>query len=228
MATKKVKSFIEKLNAHVSETHSLEWEGTLEDYIAIVAKDPSIHVNAHSRVLNMIESSGVKRDDEGEVLEYDFFTDDLFGVEESLEELMAYLRAAAAGSEVSRRILLLYGPTSSGKSQLAVLLKRGLEEYSKTDGGKAYCLSESPMFEDPLCAIPNSLRSEFDKEYGIKITGQLSPYMTLLLNEEYNGDFLKLPVKRFFFSEQSRVGIGPLSRPTRKVRTYQSLWALWT
>ena len=223
MATKKVKSFIEKLNAHVSETHSLEWEGTLEDYIAIVAKDPSIHVNAHSRVLNMIESSGVKRDDEGEVLEYDFFTDDLFGVEESLEELMAYLRAAAAGSEVSRRILLLYGPTSSGKSQLAVLLKRGLEEYSKTDGGKAYCLSESPMFEDPLCAIPNSLRSEFDKEYGIKITGQLSPYMTLLLNEEYNGDFLKLPVKRFFFSEQSRVGIGTFVPSDKKSQDVSEL-----
>jgi len=223
MATKKTASFIKKLSAHVSELSTLAWEGTLEDYIEMVIKDPSVHVNAHSRVLNMIENAGVQRDEDGEVVSYDFFEEDLFGVEESLEELMAYLRAAAAGSEVSRRILLLYGPTSSGKSQLAVLLKRGLEEYSKQDAGKAFCLSESPMFEDPLCAIPNALRKDFMKDYGIKIQGELSPYMTLLLNEKYGGDFLKLPVKRFFFSEQSRVGIGTFVPSDKKSQDVSEL-----
>jgi len=223
MATKKVTSFLEKLSAHVNELSSLTWNGTLEDYISIVIKDPSIHVNAHSRVLNMIEASGLKKNDEGDVEEYEFFSDDLFGVDESLEELMAYLRAAAAGSEVSRRILLLYGPTSSGKSQLAVLLKRGLEEYSKTELGKTFCLSDSPMFEDPLCAIPNALRPEFEKEYGIKISGQLSPLMTLVLNEKYDGNFLKLPVKRFFFSEQSRIGIGTFVPSDKKSQDVSEL-----
>ena len=223
MATKKTASFIKKLSAHVSELSTLAWEGTLEDYIEMVIKDPSVHVNAHSRVLNMIENAGVQRDEDGEVVSYDFFEEDLFGVEESLEELMAYLRAAAAGSEVSRRILLLYGPTSSGKSQLAVLLKRGLEEYSKQDAGKVFCLSESPMSEDPLCAIPNALRKDFMKDYGIKIQGELSPYMTLLLNEKYGGDFLKLPVKRFFFSEQSRVGIGTFVPSDKKSQDVSEL-----
>ena len=223
MATKKVTSLIAKLNAHVNELSTLAWSGTLEDYISMVVKDPSMHVNAHSRVLNMIESAGVKKDGEGNVEEYEFFTDDLFGVDESLEELMSYLRAAAAGSEVSRRILLLYGPTSSGKSQLAVLLKRGLEEYSKTELGRTFCLSDSPMFEDPLCAIPNALRPEFEKEYGIKISGQLSPLMTLILEEEYDGNFLKLPVKRFFFSEQSRVGIGTFVPSDKKSQDVSEL-----
>ena len=223
MATKKVTSFIAKLNAHVSELSSLVWNGTLEDYISMVIKDPSVHVNTHSRILNMIESAGVKKDDEGDIEEYEFFTDDLFGVDESLDELMSYLRAAAAGSEVSRRILLLYGPTSSGKSQLAVLLKRGLEEYSKTELGRTFCLSDSPMFEDPLCAIPNALRPEFEKEYGIKISGQLSPLMTLILEEEYEGNFLKLPVKRFFFSEQSRVGIGTFVPSDKKSQDVSEL-----
>ena len=194
MATKKVTNFFEKLNAHVNELSSLAWEGTLEDYISMVIKNPSLHVNTHSRVLNMIESAGLKKSDDGDVEEYEFFTDDLFGVDESLVELMSYLRAAAAGSEVSRRILLLYGPTSSGKSQLAVLLKRGLEEYSKTELGKTFCLSDSPMFEDPLCAVPNALRPEFEKEYGIKISGQLSPLMTLLLAVSYT--HLTLPTNR--------------------------------
>jgi len=223
MATKKATSFFAKLNAHVNELSALAWEGTLEDYISMVIKDPSVHVNAHSRVLNMIEAAGVKKDTDGDVEEYGFFADDLFGVDESIDELMAYLRAAAAGSEVSRRILLLYGPTSSGKSQLAVLLKRGLEEYSRTELGRTFCLSDSPMFEDPLCAIPNALRPEFEKEYGIKISGQLSPLMTLLLEEEYEGDFLKLPVKRFFFSEQSRVGIGTFVPSDKKSQDVSEL-----
>lgn len=223
MTTKKTASFIEKLSKHVGELSLLEWEGTLEDYISMVIEDPSIHTNAHNRVLSMIEASGVKKDEDGETIEYDFFSEDLFGVEDSIDELMAYLRAAAAGSEVSRRILLLYGPTSSGKSQLAVLLKRGLEEFSKTDTGRTYCLSESPMYEDPLCAIPNALRKDFEKEYNIKISGQLSPYMTLTLEEEYDGDFLKLPVKRFFFSEQSRVGIGTFVPSDKKSQDVSEL-----
>jgi serine protein kinase len=223
MATKKVTNFIAKLNAHVSELSSLVWDGTLEDYISMVIKDSSVHVNAHSRVLNMIEAAGVKKDEDGDIEEYEFFTDDLFGVDESIDELMSYLRAAAAGSEVSRRILLLYGPTSSGKSQLAVLLKRGLEEYSRTEKGRTFCLSDSPMFEDPLCAIPNALRPEFEKEYGIKISGQLSPLMTLILEEKYEGDFLKLPVKRFFFSEQSRVGIGTFVPSDKKSQDVSEL-----
>ncbi len=223
MATKKTATFIKKLSNHVSELSALAWEGTLEDYIEMVVKDPSIHTNAHSRVLKMIESAGVERDEDGDVVEYGFFKEDLFGVEDSLEELMSYLRAAAAGSEVSRRILLLYGPTSSGKSQLAVLLKRGLEEFSKTEEGRTYCLSESPMYEDPLCAIPNALRDDFEKEYGIKIQGQLSPLMTLKLKEDYDGDFLKLPVKRFFFSEQSRVGIGTFVPSDKKSQDVSEL-----
>lgn len=223
MTKKKTDSFIAKLSSHVSQVNSLAWEGTLEDYISMVIKDPSLHVNAHSRVLNMIEAGGLVKNEDGDIEEYSFFKDDLFGVEESLEELMSYLRAAAAGSEVSRRILLLYGPTSSGKSQLAVLLKRGLEEYSKTDLGRTYCLSESPMFEDPLCAIPNALRADFEKEYGIKIQGQLSPIMTLTLREKYDGDFLKLPVKRFFFSEQSREGIGTFVPSDKKSQDVSEL-----
>jgi len=223
MPAKKTTSLIKTLSAHVGELNSLSWEGTLEDYIGMVVEEPSLHRSAHSRVLGMIEAAGVKRDDDGNIERYLFFKDDLFGIDDSISELMSYLKAAAAGSEVSRRILLLFGPTSSGKSQLAVLLKRGLEEYSKTEEGRIYCLADSPMFEDPLCAIPNSLRETFLSDYGIKIDGQLSPYMDLVLREKYNGDFLKLPVKRLFFSEQSRVGIGTFVPSDKKSQDVSEL-----
>jgi len=223
MPAKKTMSLIKALSEHVGELNSLAWNGTLEDYIKMVVETPSLHRSAHARVLSMIESAGVERNDDGDVERYLFFENDLFGIEESISELMSYLKAAAAGSEVSRRILLLFGPTSSGKSQLAVLLKRGLEEYSKSDEGRVFCLSDSPMFEDPLCAIPNSLRETFLNDYNIKIDGQLSPYMDLVLKEKYNGDFLKLPVKRLFFSEQSRVGIGTFVPSDKKSQDVSEL-----
>src|SRR6478672_3511264 len=84
--------------------------------------------------------------------------------------------AAAAGSDVGRRLLLLLGPPSGGKSTLAILLKRGLEEYSRTDEGAIYAIKGSPMRENPLNLIPTSLRAEFRERYGVHIQGELSPW----------------------------------------------------
>jgi len=223
MPNKTTTKLFESLSEHVNQSNLLQWEGTLRDYIELVISDSSIHLNAHSRVLRMIESAGVVRDEDGDIEEYSFFTEDLFGIDDSINEIMAYLKAAAAGSEVSRRILLLYGPTSSGKSQLAILLKRGLESFSKSEEGRAFALKDSPMYEDPLVAIPEELRKRFLDDYGIKIEGQLSPYMNLILQEEYDDDFLKLPVKRLFFSEQSRVGIGTFVPSDKKSQDISEL-----
>lgn len=223
MPQSKKTNLLKLLENHVDETSSLSWSGTLADYINLVMENPEIHMSSHTRVLKMIESHGVERDDDNVITKYNFFDEDLFGIDESLAEIMSYLKAASAGSEVSRRILLLYGPTSSGKSQLAVSLKRGLEEFSRTDAGQTYCLAESPMYEDPLTAVPESLRQKFLDEYGIKIDGKLSPYMDLVLREEYDGDFLKLPVKRMFFSEQSRIGVGTFVPSDKKSQDVSEL-----
>lgn len=223
MPQSKKPNLLKLLENHVDETSSLNWSGTLSDYINMVMEKPEIHMNSHTRVLRMIESHGVERDEGDIIKKYNFFDEDLFGIDESLSEIMSYLKAASAGSEVSRRILLLYGPTSSGKSQLAVLLKRGLEEFSRTDEGQTYCLADSPMYEDPLTAIPESLRQRFFDDYGVKIDGKLSPFMDLVLREEYDGDFLKLPVKRMFFSEQSRVGVGTFVPSDKKSQDVSEL-----
>jgi serine protein kinase len=150
MPKSKKTDLLSLLENHVDETNSLNWSGTLSDYIQLVMDNPEIHMSSHTRVLKMIESHGIERAEDNSVKKYNFFDNDLFGIDESLSEIISYLKAASAGSEVSRRILLLYGPTSSGKSQLAVLLKKGLEAFSRTELGQTYCLEESPMYEDPL------------------------------------------------------------------------------
>jgi serine protein kinase len=216
-------TFLDMIDTHLESRTKQEWSGTLRDYIKMVIENPEIHMGAHARVLKMIESAGVEKDADGKVVSYGFFSKDLFGVQEPIEEIMAYLRAAAAGSEVGRRILLLYGPTSSGKSQLAILLKRGMEQFAKTDEGAIYALSDSPMHEDPLCAIPEDLRSKFLKEYGIKIDGTLSPIMEVILKEKYAGNFMNLPVKRIFYSEKARVGIGTFVPSDKKSQDISEL-----
>ena len=187
----------------------------------MTAHTGSFHLHVHPFERNF--ETRIERDEDDSIKKYNFFDEDLFGIDESLSEIMSYLKAASAGSEVSRRILLLYGPTSSGKSQLAVLLKRGLEEFSRTDEGQTYCLADSPMYEDPLTAVPESLRQRFFDDYGIKIDGKLSPYMDLVLREEYDGDFLKLPVKRMFFSEHSRIGVGTFVPSDKKSQDVSEL-----
>lgn len=211
------------IQEHVKSSQQELWTGTLKDYIELLVRKPYLHMSAHKRVLKMIESAGVERDEDGKIISYKFFENDLFGVEDQIDELMSYLRAAAAGSEVSRRILLLYGPTSSGKSQLAILLKRGLEDFSRTEEGAIFKLAESPMYEDPLTAIPLGLRDVFAREYGLKIQGQLSPYMEYVLQEEYDGDFMRLPVSQYFISERERASIGTFVPSDKKSQDISEL-----
>lgn len=215
--------FMQTLTEFSKKQELKTWEGTLKDYLNLIIENPSLHMNAHARVLRMIESAGIERGPDGEVIKYNFFGDEIFGSENSIEELVSYLRAAAAGSEVGRRILLLYGPTSSGKSQMAILLKKGLEKFSKTDEGAIYCLSDSPMNEDPLIALPHELRGDFYKETGIKIEGELSPIMSVVLKEKYGSNFLDLPVKRYFISEKERKSIGTFVPSDKKSQDISEL-----
>jgi len=218
-----IENLISSIENYEDLENKLKWEGTLKDYLYLLSSNPSLHMNAHKRVLKMIESYGIERDSEGKIISYNFFDNDLFGVSDSIEEIMSYLRAAAAESEVSRRILLLYGPTSSGKSQLAILLKRGLEQFSKTDEGAIFRLADSAMHEDPLTAIPHSLRPEIEQKLGIKIHGELSPLMNVILKEKYNNKFLDLKVERYFFSEKDRNSIGTFVPSDKKSQDISEL-----
>lgn len=194
-------------------TDTEHWEGTVKEYIELVQQRPKLAQLSHARVLDMIESAGIEYDEDDKnkkAPHYKFFENDLFGVDEGIRRVVNYLKSAASGSQVGRRILLLYGPTSSGKSQLATLVKNGLEDWTRTADGAVYALKGSPMHENPLNAVPLGLRKTFREKYGIKIDplARLSPLMQKVLEEEYNGDWMSLPVERIFFSEAARVGIG--------------------
>jgi serine protein kinase len=202
--------FIESLGSYAQTHKARHWKGTFGEFLEeILPQDPTgICRNSHQYIWDMLRwkagnSANGKREPA-----ISLFSSELYGVDDALERVADYFKAASAGSEVGRRLLLLLGPPSGGKSTVVILLKRGLEEYSHTDEGTIYAIEDCPVHESPLHLIPHSLRAEFRENYGVDIAGELCPHNRSRLDEEFDGDFMKMPVERIFLSEAARVGVG--------------------
>lgn len=188
----------------------LVWEGSFVDYLKIVKERPFVTQTAHSRVYNMIMSKGIKEVNGNK--QYGFFSSELFGLDDAIERLVEeYFHSSARRLDVRKRILLLMGPVSGGKSTIVTMLKRGLEQYTRTEEGALYGIKGCPMHEDPLHLLPPDLRPEFEKEFGVKIEGNLCPVCQLKLENEYDNNIENVRVQRILFSEDRRVGIGTFS-----------------
>src|SRR5512145_1522943 len=161
-------SFVEALAAYSRFHRAQHWSGTFGEFLRTVVPGNGRQLarTSHEYLWDMLcwfgrnapapsspatngsEPAGPK----------ELFKRELFGIDEPLSRVVDYFKAAAAGSDVGRRLLLLLGPPSGGKSTLAILLKRGLEEYSRTDEGALYAIKGSPMHESPMNLVPASLR----------------------------------------------------------------------
>ncbi|MCF6410981.1 PrkA family serine protein kinase [Pseudalkalibacillus salsuginis] len=199
-----------KLQEYREEEKRLVWEGTFAEYLEILRERPEVAQSAHSRVYNMIKSHGIEEVNGKK--RYNFFSNQIFGLEDAVERLVEeYFHPSAKRLDVRKRILLLMGPVSGGKSTIVTMLKRGLEAYSKTDEGAVYAIKGCPMHEDPLHLIPQSMRDDFQKQYGIRVEGSLSPLNMMRLEQEYDGRIEDVIIERIFFSEDKRTGIGTFS-----------------
>lgn len=204
-------SFLERLSSYRAEEEALRWRGTFADYLELVRQNPNIARTAHARIYDMIVAAGVETDADGKP-HYKFFEKEIFGLSDTIERLVEeYFHAAARRLDVRKRILLLMGPVSGGKSTIVTLLKRGLEQYSRTPEGALYAIAGCPMHEEPLHLIPNELRPDFEAEFGVKIEGNLCPSCRLRVDEEFGGRIEDVPVERIVLSEERRVGIGTFS-----------------
>jgi serine protein kinase len=204
-------SLTELLEAHRRERERLVWEGTFREYFELVTANPRLAALSHARICDMILAEGMDKIAEGtrdEVTRYNFFSNELFGIEESIGKIVEYFKSAAQRLEVRKRILLLMGPVGGGKSTIVTLLKRGLEDWTRAEGGAVYGIKDCPMHEEPLHLIPLELRPEIEKHYGLYIEGELCPQCRYNLEHVYNGKHEDVLVKRIVFSEKDRIGIG--------------------
>jgi serine protein kinase len=206
----------------------LAWEGSFEEYLDLVRRRPQVTRNAYQRLYDMVLSHGVEEyiDNKKKLVRYKFFRDEhhggkdaIFGLDVPLMRLMNVLKSAAQGYGTERRIILLHGPVGSAKSTIARLLKKGVEEYSRTPEGALYTyfwtlpgpLAElaggqdtfhCPMHDEPLRLIPHEWRAETIKRLGlgnadhkVKIDGEVNPACRMIFKElmrHHQGDFEKV------------------------------------
>ncbi|GMX63592.1 PrkA family serine protein kinase [Paenibacillus elgii] len=203
-------NIFKKIADYRTETERLAWTGTFAEYIELLRQHPHLAMTAHARVYEMIASHGIL--EENGRRKYNFFEKEIFGLDSAIEKLVEeYFHSAARRLDVRKRILLLMGPVSGGKSTIVTMLKRGLEQFSRTDQGAVYAIKGCPMHEEPLHLIPHELRSEVEQEFGVRIEGNLCPSCQIRLRDDYGGHIEDVPVERVLLSEDSRVGIGTFS-----------------
>ena len=199
-----------RLEQHRAEERSIDWQRTFKDYFDLVSAQPELARLSHARVYDVIQASGCEARPNGDRA-YRFFSDELFGIEKPLQQLVDYFASAASRLEVRKRILLLMGPVGGGKSSIVTLLKRGLEAYTRTPDGAAYAIAGCPMHEEPLHLVPEELRAEVLRDHGLYIEGDLCPQCRVNLQDKYAGRVEDVLVERVVFSEKNRVGIGTFS-----------------
>ncbi|HSE41039.1 MAG TPA: serine protein kinase [Acidobacteriota bacterium] len=225
------KRILSSLSDRVDTEHfrKLHWEGTFDEYLTMVTKNARIARTSFQRIYDMIMSHGYEEfyDGKEKLIKYNFFSnpqfsrgDAIYGLERSLMNLVQVFRSAAQRYGPERRVLLLHGPVGSSKSTIVRLLKRGLEDYARTDDGAVYSfgwvISDAeagrnvrpdvrwcPMNEEPLHIIPVELRESFlaginqqrPAEDPLYIEGDLCPSCRFTFKEQmrkYQGDWQKV------------------------------------
>ncbi|MBB3457646.1 serine protein kinase [Rhizobium sp. BK313] len=131
-----------------------------------------------------------------------------FGMEETIERIVAFFRHAAQGLEERKQILYLLGPVGGGKSSLAERLKSLMEVHP------IYVLKAgnelSPVFESPLSLFdPVTMGPMIEERYGIprrRLTGLMSPWCLKRL-EEFEGDISRFRVVRIQPSRLRQIAV---------------------
>jgi serine protein kinase len=238
------KALLESLRSELNlgDYRKKHWEGSFHEYLDIVRERPEVTRTAYQRLYDMVLSHGVEEYYENKEKHHRFkffsdfaakYGDAIYGLDRILMQLVNAFKSAAQGYGTERRVLLLHGPVGSSKSTIARLLKRGLEEYSRTDEGMLFSFSwkadggawlKDPMHGDPLQLVPlelrptvlGSLQEGKNSRYPVQIKGDLCPYSRYMFNErlqKYDGDIIEMldneiKVFRMILSEQDRIGIG--------------------
>jgi len=165
---------------------ALHEEMSFGEYMDRVYDNPFLVRSAFQRIYDMIMSKGSFTFERYRktLTHYKFFDDEsipIFGLEETLDNLVKFIRGAAGHYGTEKRVLLLHGPVGSSKSTIARRLKRGLEEYSRTPDGVLYTYKWvdlptgadgiythdtdlCPMHEDPIKLIPGHIREKVLEE----------------------------------------------------------------
>ncbi|WP_135211841.1 PrkA family serine protein kinase [Vitreimonas flagellata] len=194
-----------------------EAEMSLQDFLSLCRTEPMAYASAHERLLaaigepKMVDTSKDAR--LGRVFMnrtvrfYPAFAE-FYGMEETIERIVAFFRHAAQGLEERKQIIYLLGPVGGGKSSLAERLKALMEDqpiYVLKAGDQM-----SPVFEHPLGLFdPEVWGDKLEDEYNIprrRLSGLMSPWCVKRL-DEFGGDITKFRVAKVTPSRLRQIAI---------------------
>ncbi len=203
-------------------------EFSLQEYLELCKRDPTAYATASERMLMAIgepEQVDTSRDPRLSrifsnklIKRYPAFHE-FYGMEEAIEQLVAYFKHAAQGLEERKQILYLLGPVGGGKSSLdEVILKSGRETLESLaerlkqlmEHVPFYAIKGSPVFESPLNLFnPDEDATILEEEFGIPrryLSGVMSPWAIKRLHE-FGGDVEQFRVVKLYPSRLNQVAI---------------------
>ncbi|NDV91069.1 PrkA family serine protein kinase [Alteromonas sp. 345S023] len=188
-------------------------EFTIQEFLDICKSDASAYSSAAERLLKaigepqMVDTStdpALSRIFSNRVVSRYPAFNEFYGMEESIEQIVSYLKHAAQGLEEKKQILYLLGPVGGGKSSLAEKLKALMQKVP------IYVLKGSPVNDHPFCLFDAQEDGHLlEQEYGIPkryLKTIMSPWARKRLHE-FNGDITKFKVVRVYPSILDQVGI---------------------
>ena len=132
----------------------------------------------------------------------------LYGMEATIERIVGFFRHASQGLEERKQILYLLGPVGGGKSSIAEILKRLMEQepiYVLKAGDQI-----SPVYESPLGLFSASRVGDLlEDKYNIPrrlLTGLVSPWATKRL-DAFDGDISKFSIVKLYPSRLRQIGV---------------------
>jgi serine protein kinase len=204
-------SLLETFRSNYSATQ--EEELSLDEYLELCKRDPSVYATAAERMLAGIgepEFVDTRNDPRLSRLfgnrvikRYPAFRE-FYGMEDAIEQIVAFFKHAAQGLEERKQILYLLGPVGGGKSSIAERLKTVMEARP------IYAIKGSPVNESPLGLFPaERFGTVLENDYGVPrryLSGIMSPWAIKRL-QEYEGDLSKFRVVRINPSVLRQVAI---------------------
>ena len=204
-------TLLEEFQSSYSATQDAELG--LEDYLALCKRDPATYAAAAERMIAGIgepELVDTRTDPHlGRIFgnrvirRYPAFRE-FYGMEDAIDQIVAFFKHAAQGLEERKQILYLLGPVGGGKSSIAERLKAVMEVRP------IYAIKGSPVNESPLGLFaPERFGAVLEADYGIPrryLTGIMSPWAVKRL-QEYGGDLSQFRVVRINPSVLRQVAI---------------------
>lgn len=189
-----------------------EEEYSLQEFLEICKADKTAYASASERMLTAIGEpelvdtrldQRLSRIFSNKIIKvYPAFRE-FYGMEEAVEQVVAYFKHAAQGLEERKQILYLLGPVGGGKSSLAEKLKSLMEHQP------FYAIKGSPVNESPLGLFNEEDAAALQKEFGIHpnyLRTIPSPWAMKRL-EEYDGDINKFRVVKRYPSTLKQIAI---------------------